>query len=153
MNGDLLFAGFDAYNKGLYKEAAVIFATVAVHEQNSHAFLASGVCFYNGQGVEKDYKTAFNTFSKAVELKNPTAYFHIGRCYLYGDGCQKNVSMAVSYLERAAKHNVQGAKELLNKIQTIPDFSSLPPSSSTISFKSDDLFTAFDYYKKGLSVY
>src|SRR6266481_4879312 len=45
-----------------------------------------GLCYYNGEGVAKDFSEAVKWFRKSAEQGFAQAQGYLGRCYLRGEG-------------------------------------------------------------------
>ena len=73
-----------------------------------------GMCYYEGNGVEQDYKTAFYYFNVA----NFTAegWYMSGVCYENGQGTTKNIKMAINCYSQAVKKGHEKAKEALERL-------------------------------------
>lgn len=62
-----------------------------------------GLRFYQGDGVEKDYKRAFELFSKSAAKGNIEALVQQGICYYYGRGVPLNYAQAVDCFKKGIK--------------------------------------------------
>ena len=67
-----------------------------------------GIMYKNGKGVRKNYKKAFECFTKAVQdededYDDPEAQRLIGNMYHHGHGVQKDLKKAKEWYEKAAK--------------------------------------------------
>jgi TPR repeat protein len=62
-----------------------------------------GLCYYNGNGVTKDYAEAVKWYRKAADQGNVEAQFNLGCLYYFGHGVQIDKMMALSYWEKAAE--------------------------------------------------
>ena len=62
-----------------------------------------GVCYYNGNGVEKDYQEAVKWYRKAAEQGIAEAQCDLGGCYYNGDGVAKYHQEAVKWWRKAAE--------------------------------------------------
>jgi TPR repeat protein len=62
-----------------------------------------GLCYDNGDGVEKNLAEAFRWYRKAAEQGNAWAQFKRGFCYAKGDGVEKNPVEAVRWYRKAAE--------------------------------------------------
>ena len=69
-----------------------------------------GVCYSNGQGVEKDETRAFFWFQKAAEQGLAGAQFNLGVYYDKGKGVEKDEAKAVSWYRKAAEQGHAGAQ-------------------------------------------
>ena len=64
-----------------------------------------GVCYGNGQGVEKDYVEAVKWLRKAAEQNNAKAQLNLGLCYGNDQGVEKDYGEAVKWYRKAAEQN------------------------------------------------
>lgn len=53
-----------------------------------------GDCYYEGEGVEKNYKQAVYWFRLAAEQGDYTAQYGLGKCYTHGRGVEKDLKQA-----------------------------------------------------------
>lgn len=60
-----------------------------------------GVCYKDGDGVEKDYHEAVKWFTKAAESNHAKALRALGICYFNGEGVDNNYEKALSIFEQA----------------------------------------------------
>ena len=63
-----------------------------------------GLCYNDGDGVDKDYSVAVMWLTKAAETNHAKALLTLGVCYLYGKGVDKNYGKALSLFEQAELH-------------------------------------------------
>ena len=83
------------------------FSASAVAEYNT------GLSYYYGQGVEKDFAEAVKWFRKAAEQNYAPAQGMLGSCYHSGQGVSKNYAEAVKWLRKAAEQNDAWAQSRL----------------------------------------
>ena len=62
-----------------------------------------GNCYYNGNGVEKDYAKAVEWYTKAAEQGNAEGQWRLGNCYCSGNGVEKDDTKAVEWYTKAAE--------------------------------------------------
>lgn len=62
-----------------------------------------GICYQEGEGVNKDYGIARDYYEKAAKKNNAKAINGLGRLYTHGLGVEKNMKKAIKYFERAAR--------------------------------------------------
>ena len=62
-----------------------------------------GLCLYNGDGVNQDYKEAVRWFQKAAEQGCVDAQYSLGCCYDNGFGVSKNYTEAAKWYRTAAE--------------------------------------------------
>lgn len=74
-----------------------------------------GMQYYQGDGVEKDYKKAFESLSKAADTGNVKALVQLGICYYYGRGTALNYSRAIECFKKAIKSEDEDAYFWLGK--------------------------------------
>ena len=79
-----------------YKKAAELGSAKAMYN--------IGVCYYYGDGVEKDLKTAAAWYERAAEGGDGDGLFSIAYCYLTGTGVERNDRMFDYWYERAGEH-------------------------------------------------
>ena len=61
-----------------------------------------GELYYNGKGVQRDYKQAAALFKAAFDQKHPAATYNLGLCYTKGEGVEKNKTLGERYLAQAS---------------------------------------------------
>jgi len=72
-----------------------------------------GNCYYDGDGVEKDYVQAVRWFIKAATQGYTKAQFDLSACYYNGEGVKRDYVQAVRWLTKAAEQgNVEAQYEL-----------------------------------------
>ena len=124
------------YLQGLYVEqnisqAIKLLSSVADKESN----LLIGDIYFNGNGIEIDYQTAFKYYSKAyrnmfnidaiIIVDNPVekeAVYKCGYMYFHGLGVEKNIKEAVKYFKGAADKNHIGCKYYLGLIHSTDEY-------------------------------
>ena len=62
-----------------------------------------GVCYANGDGVEKNPTEAVKWYRKAAEQGDALAQCNLGVCYANGNGVEKNLNEAVKWHRKAAE--------------------------------------------------
>lgn len=80
---------------------------------------AIGVCYYNGDGVEQDYKKAAEWFWKTAEKGNVTGQYNLGYMYDYGKGFEQDYKQAIYWYQKAAG---QGHKNSLNNLGVMYEY-------------------------------
>lgn len=63
-----------------------------------------GVCYYNGNGVEKDYQEAVKWYRKAAEQGIAEAQCNLGLCYDEGRGVIQNKVKAYAWYALSSKN-------------------------------------------------
>ena len=69
-----------------------------------------GLCYYNGNGVEKDFSKAVYWYQKAAEAGNSGAQNNLAICYKNGEGVEKDFSKAVYWYQKAAEAGESAAQ-------------------------------------------
>lgn len=76
------------------------------NEGEMYAMFNLAVCYHNGWGgFDKDYKKAFEWFTKSAELGHPDSIYDIGNMYYRQRGLQKDFEKAFEFFEKAANMN------------------------------------------------
>ena len=81
---------------------------------SSQRFL--GLCYENGNGVEKDIEKAIHWYQKAAEAGDSGAQFNLAFCYEHGHGVEQVFSKAVYWYQKAAEAGNSSAELALNII-------------------------------------
>lgn len=74
-----------------------------------------GMKYYHGQGVEKDFPTAFRCFHDSAAMHNREAEEMVGVMYLSGIGVGQNASAGREWLEASAFQGQESADARLGK--------------------------------------
>ena len=61
------------------------------------AIYTLGLCYYEGDGVAKDYVEAVKWFRKAAERGHASAQRNLGVCYKNGEGVEKDYAEAYAW--------------------------------------------------------
>ncbi|MFA4182513.1 tetratricopeptide repeat protein [Xylanibacter rodentium] len=64
-------------------------------------YFSVGLCYKDGDGVERDDEKAFGWFKKAAEHDNPMAWVELGNCYATGSGMALDCGKAVVWYRKA----------------------------------------------------
>jgi TPR repeat protein len=72
---------------------------------NSNAMVIMGDRFYEGRGVVKDYKKAFNLYKSAANSGNPRGQSGLAMLYIKGEGVEKNLEEGKRYNDLALESN------------------------------------------------
>ena len=75
-----------------------------------------GVIYYNGHGVEKDYKKAFEWFKRASDKGYTNATRIVGRMYYNGEYVEKDYEKAFQYTMRAVEEGDNYAMTMLGSM-------------------------------------
>lgn len=82
---------------------AVYYYQIGVKNGDAACQKALGLRYLHGEGVPKDYETAFRLFQAAADQKYAPAYYLLARCYQQGHGTRPDSEMAVNYFQKAAE--------------------------------------------------
>ncbi len=74
------------------------------------AHFRAGVCYYIGEGVEKNVEEAAKWFFKAAMQGNAEAQCALGFCYCNGEGVEKNATVAAFWFRQAAEQGLAEAQ-------------------------------------------
>ena len=74
-----------------------------------------GVCYYDGEGVARNYAEAVKWYKKAAELGDTDAMLCLGRMYERGEGAVKDLYEARGWFEKAFEKGVECAAYCLEK--------------------------------------
>ncbi len=87
---------------GLPKDAEQAFAHYlkAAEGGYSEGYFSVGLCYKEGDGVERDDEKAFGWFKKAAEHDNPMAWVELGNCYTAGSGTAQDYGKAVEWYRK-----------------------------------------------------
>ena len=69
-----------------------------------------GHCYYNGEGVEKDFAQAAKWYRKAAEQNHASAQNNLGVRYANGQGVEKDYAEAYAWYNLASKTDENAAK-------------------------------------------
>lgn len=75
-----------------------------------------GLMFINGDGVQKDYKTAAYWFARAASAEYPPSLYDLGAMYKNGEGIASNIDVAKDLYIRSANFGYLMAMHELVKI-------------------------------------
>lgn len=76
-----------------------------------------GLCYIEGDGVEKDEKEAIRWFVDAANNGDVLGQYCLGCCFLYGTGIEKDLQAALVWLKKAADKGFPQAINTLNQIK------------------------------------
>lgn len=77
----------------------------AAKQGDAEAQYQLGECYYNGNGVRKDFFAAADWYRKAAEQGHADAQFMFGRCCYHGEGISKDYGVAFEYYRKAAEQD------------------------------------------------
>ena len=95
----------DNENYALTKE----YLEKALEEGEIEAYCDLGNLYFEGKGVEQDYKRAFNYYQKGAKAGEPYCMDNLGMCYFWGHGVDTDIQKSAFYTEKAAKLGVERA--------------------------------------------
>jgi TPR repeat protein len=113
MDIDYYNAGMNAYAGERYREA---YEWLIQGTDDPRCDYALGVLFYNGQGVERDFKRAVEHYSRAAEAGVVPAQVSAGFAYANALGVPEDFDKAARYLRMAASAGEPAAKITLAEI-------------------------------------
>lgn len=99
-----------SFRKDGNHERAASFFQKAAEKGHALAQFNLGICYSNGEGVEKDFSKAFLWYKKAAEQGVREAQFNTGLYYYQGKGVEKDLEKAVSWYRKAAEKGVGSAQ-------------------------------------------
>ena len=89
----------------------------AAEKGDSAGQYSLGDCYYNGEGVEQNYFSAVEWYTRAGNQWIAPAYRQLGICYFLEQGVTRDLDKAKELLSIAAEKGDSLAQRLLNKIQ------------------------------------
>ena len=89
----------------------------AVENQDIDAQYDLGLCYDNGEGVEKDEVEAVKWYRKAAEQGHVNAQYNLAICYDNGEGVEKDEVEAVKWYRKAAEQGHDDAQHNLKIYQ------------------------------------
>ena len=105
--------------KSLYREKEYKRAFEKFHEAAAlgypDAMFFTGICYTNGEGVEKDSVKAFRMFRGAANGKNIAAMHNLANCYMQGIGTTANNKLALKWYTVAAESGFMRSMSMLAK--------------------------------------
>jgi hypothetical protein len=110
---DYYNAGMNAYQGGRYEEAV---DWLKQGNEDPRCDYALGVMYYNGQGVERNFKRSTEHYSRAAEAGIVPAQVSAGFAYANAMGVPQDFNIAVYYLKMAAEAGENAAKVTLGEI-------------------------------------
>lgn len=82
---------------------------ILVKQGNPQAEYNLGLCYYKGQGVERDYNKAVKLFKKSAQKNNKRAQSWLGWCYYSGKGIENNINKAIQLWKKASDQGLPQA--------------------------------------------
>lgn len=105
--------GTDAPAKEVVRENPVASLRAAADRGDKDARYNLGMMYYNGDGVEKSYSTAFSYLKPLAEEGYTKAFFPVAEMYHGGRGITKDREAAEKWYTKAAKAGNAKAKRIL----------------------------------------
>lgn len=106
-------AGMNAYDAGNHKEAHEF---LIQDENDPRCAFSLGVMYYNGEGVDRDFKKSTYYYSIAADAGIVPAQVSAGFAYANSMGVPQNFEKAVHYLKKASDVGEASAKVTLAEI-------------------------------------
>lgn len=95
----------ELYEEEKYRDAAPLFEIVVKNDPSNYtAFYYLAEMLYEGKGISKNLKRAFELFTVAAQNKVTEASYMVGLCYLEGKGINQDSVQAVAWFTEAAKY-------------------------------------------------
>ena len=110
----------DDFDNENYKSAFAGLQDLAILD-NASAQSRVAWMYYNGQGVEQDYKQALYWYTRAAEQNYPPAQLDLSEMYLAGNGVDVDIEKAKYWLGKAEENGVAEAQELLDILENIEE--------------------------------
>ena len=105
--------------RSLYRKKEYVRAFEKFHEAAMlgypDAIFYAGVCYSNGDGVERDSVRAFRMFRSAANGKNIPAMHNLANCYMQGVGTVADKALAFEYFSKAANNGYERSMSMLAK--------------------------------------
>ena len=79
-----------------------------------------GMCYWNGDGFEKDQTGACSLFEKSAKQGNALGQYNLGICHRDGIGVQKDEKRARYYFEKSAEQGNTDVQEELKHLNPGP---------------------------------
>ena len=125
---DLIEKGKALYAEGKVAEAVKVLEKAAGMGSDIAKMLA-GVCYFNGDGVEKSYAKAAKLFRGAAENGNAEAQYILAECYNAADSPIRDAAEALKWYQKAAAQGHQEAakkKDILAEKVAAKDIEEVP---------------------------
>ena len=125
--------------RNLYREKEYARAFEKFHEAAAlgypDAMFYTGVCYTNGDGVERDSVKAFRMFRSAANSRNIPAMHNLANCYMQGIGTLKNDAQALQWYTAAADSGFVRSMSVLAKSYEDGILSEKSPEKATEWYK------------------
>jgi TPR repeat protein len=110
---DFYNAGMNAYENKKYQEA---YHYLIQNDTDARCAFALAVMYYNGEGVERNFKQSTHYYSVAADAGIIPAQVSAGFAYANAMGVPENFEKAVHYLKMASEVGEASAKVTLAEI-------------------------------------
>lgn len=110
---DFYNAGMNFYESGKHKEA---YEHLIQDDTNPKCAFALAILFYNGEGVDRDFKKSTHYYTVAAEAGITPAQVSAGFAYANAMGVPQDFDKAVRYLKPASDSGEASAKVTLAEI-------------------------------------
>ena len=108
----------DDFDNENYKSAFAGLQDLAILD-NASAQSRVAWMYYNGQGVEQDYKQALYWYTRAAGQNYPQAQLGLGDMYFTGKGIDVDIEKAKYWFRKAEENGVAEAQEILDILENI----------------------------------
>ena len=108
----------DDFDNENYKSAFAGLQDLAILD-NASAQSRVAWMYYNGQGVEQDYKQALYWYTRAAGQNYPPAQLGLGDMYFTGKGIDVDIEKAKYWFRKAEENGVAEAQEILDILANI----------------------------------
>ncbi|KYR01625.1 hypothetical protein DLAC_01625 [Tieghemostelium lacteum] len=107
------------YRNGIYVEQDsqkfMKYLQLAIERKDAVALLTMGELYFNGQeGLQQNYKLAFQYFSESSQLGNSDAYLNQGVMYFNGYGVEQSYLNAFYSYQNSFHHNMNNKAAITN---------------------------------------
>ena len=106
--------GVDAYKMGDFATAVELWTPYA-KDGNLKAQYSIATIYYEGKGVEQNYRKAMYWYQQAAEHEYAKAYAQIGIMYCKGEGVLKSYKTAAIYIQLAFDNGCKYAPDIWKK--------------------------------------
>ena len=89
---------------------------LAADKNHSGSQYYLGRCYFDGEGVDRDYKKAVELFQKSAMARDPEAHLKLAECYILGLGVKQDRIEAFAWLSVASAEEWCPADEELSKL-------------------------------------
>jgi len=108
----------DDFDNENYKSAFAGLQDLAILD-NASAQSRVAWMYYNGQGVDQDYKQALYWYTRAAGQNYPQAQLGLGDMYFTGKGIDVDIEKAKYWFRKAEENGVAEAQEILDILENI----------------------------------